>query len=478
MCGLVFLAGPRANARITRCLDRLRHRGPDDYSLWSHREKALGFVRLEINGTGALGRQPFVQGALVGAFNGEIYNHHALAETHGADPSPCDTRIILPLVERFGPQVIHELDGFYAGVIVQQTSSEATCLRDPIGKKPLFVGRSKSEIFISSELKALDEVDWFTPLPLGASSVELQTGRVSPLADHRPVEPRSDLAEILEDAVRKRLPRAEQPVGVFLSGGLDSSLVAALISKVRADAIHFTLGDPGSPDRSAVATVAQALGLTDVRAVALPAEEHLGPLLRHVVYATESFNPSIVSNGLATYLLAKAAKAAGVKVVLTGEGADELFGGYHAFGPAEPWRQVRRQLIADLQVTELRRLDLSCMAHAIEARCPFLDPEVRSFSDQLDYPDLYCGEINKAILRRRMTGVLPPEILNRKKTSFDVGSGLRAQVVRHLRSRGRSEREELFDLWREHFHFDSTDPYFHAYPAFDSAINVRGEAHR
>lgn len=478
MCGLVFLAGPRAAARITRCIDRLRHRGPDDRSVWLHREQALGFARLKINGSREVGRQPFVQGSLVGAFNGEIYNHRTLAETHGVDPSPCDTRVILPLVERYGPRVIDELDGFYAGVVAQQASSEVMCLRDPMGKKPLFVGRSGSELFIASELKAFDEVEWFNPLPLGTSSVELSTGRVSSLAHHLAVRPRSNLTELLEDAVHKRMPRAEQPVGVFLSGGLDSSLVAALTSKVRADAIYFTLGDPGSLDRSAVKTVAQALGLANVRAVALPQQEHLPKLLRRVVHATESFNPSIVSNGLGTYLLAEAAQAAGVKVVLTGEGADELFGGYHDFGPADPWRQVRRQLIEDLHVTELRRLDSSCMAHGIEARCPFLDREVRSFSDQLDYPDLYSKELNKVILRRSFAGVLPPEILHRKKTSFDVGSGLRAQVVRHLRSRGRSEREELLDLWREHFRFDATNPHFHAYPAFDSAIDIRGEAPR
>jgi asparagine synthase (glutamine-hydrolysing) len=263
---------------------------------------------------------------------------------------------------------------------------------------------------------------------------------------------------------------------VFLSGGLDSSLVAAFASRLRNDVTYFTLGV--SEDRQAVDTVVAALGLVDVRVLSLPQPANIPALIRAVVHATESFNPSIVSNGLATYLLAQAAHNAGIKVVLTGEGADELFGGYHSFREQDPWLEVREQLIDDMQFTELRRLDMSCMAHSVEPRCPFLDRSMRAISDGLGYPELYDGRENKVALRRGFKGLLPPEILHRRKTSFDVGSGIRGEVVRYLRRNGRSERDELRQVWEETFFYESSEPYFHAYPVFDPAIDLRGESHR
>jgi len=347
-----------------------------------------------------------------------------------------------------------------------------------MGKKPLFVGRSGTELFIVSELKILDELEWFELLPRGVSEVDLRTGEVSLVAEHRPIVHGRDLRLLFEEAVRKRMPLDGQPLGVFLSGGLDSSLVAAMVSRLRADAVYFTLGDAAGPDRQVVEEVVPALGLLDVRFVALPPADDLPDLLRAVVHATESWNPSIVSNGLATYLLARAAHEAGIKVVLTGEGADELFGGYHSFREDDPWRAVRARLIADMQSTELRRLDLSCMAHSVEPRCPFLDRAVRGFSDGLSFSEMYNGNENKARLRQCFEGVLPPSVLHRRKASFDVGSGIRGQVVRYLRRNGKTEREELLGIWKELFGFEPSAAHFHAYPVFDAVIDRRGETHR
>lgn len=478
MCGIVLLSGPGAASRLSESLNRLRHRGPDDQRMWFEGDVALGFARLVINGDQDVGRQPHHHDDLIGAINGEIYNHAALTRLHGLPSSECDTDVLLPLLARCGPRVIDELDGFYAAVILRPSAREALCLRDQMGKKPLFVGRSASELFITSEMKALDNCDWFELLPRGAAKVDLDTGEVTQLATHRPLAPVPDLAQAFQQAVHKRMPASGQPVGVFLSGGLDSSLVAAFASRLRADATYFTLGNADGPDRQAVEAVSCALGLRDVRSVPLPLPAQLPELVRAVVYATESFNPSIVSNGLATYLLARAANEAGIKVVLTGEGADELFGGYHSFREQEPWLAVRERLIDDMQTTELRRLDLSCMAHSVEPRCPFLDRAVHAISDGLSFRELYDDGENKVALRRCFDGVLPPEILHRRKTSFDVGSGIRREVVRYLRRGGSSERDELKRVWRELFGHRSSDPYFHAYPMFDAAIDRRGESHR
>ncbi len=478
MCGIVMLSGPSAAARLPECMNRLRHRGPDDLGTWSEGDLALGFVRLAINGERAVGHQPHQHGDLVGAINGEIYNHRELRRLYDLKSSECDTDVILPLLARKGPRSIDDFDGFYSAVVLQPHTQELLCLRDHMGKKPLFVGQSSTEVFITSELKALDECEWFNLLPRGVSKVDLDTGTVVQVASHRSVIPELGLAAAFERAVHKRMPSSRQPVGLFLSGGLDSSLVAAFASRLRDDITYFTLGDAEGPDRQAVDAVVAALGLVDVRVVPLPEPERIPALVRAVVYATESFNPSIVSNGLATYLLAHAAHEACIKVVLTGEGADELFGGYHSFKEQDPWREVRNQLIDDMQFTELRRLDMSCMVHSIEPRCPFLDRSVRSISDSLGFRELYDRGENKVALRRGFEGVLPHEILHRRKTSFDVGSGIRGEVVRYLRRNGRSERDELRQVWAGLFRHGGSNPYFHAYPVFDAAIDRRGEAHR
>lgn len=478
MCGIILFAGRNSESRLSPSLDLLRHRGPDSVGFWHGSDFSLGFARLEINGSGKIGQQPYLDRGMVGAVNGEIYNYHQLAVGHDLPTSECDTDILLPLFDFCGPRVIDLLEGFYSAVLIRPEERHVTCLRDHMGKKPLFYGRSKGEVFVTSELKALDAIDWFQIIPTGVSSLNLDTGSLTKLADHRIPKPQGDIVKLLKQAVQKRMPKRKQPVGVFLSGGLDSSLIAALTSQLREDVVYFTLGNEGDLDRSVLGSLVNHLRLKNVHFVPLPSRESIPDLLKSVVYTTESYNPSIISNGLATYLLAREARKIGIKVVLTGEGADELFGGYHSFQENDPWNKIRNQLIEDMHYTELRRLDMSCMAHGIEARCPFLDRELRGLSENLSYRDLYDGGNNKMILRRAFSGTLPDVVLKRGKTSLDVGSGIRREVVRHLSRNGRSERDELRDLWQDCFSFDATSSYFHSYPVFDSAIDKRGALHK
>lgn len=484
MCGVLFLHGPAASRRMGTALERLGHRGPDDMSIWSQSETAIGFCRLAINDKGPHGRQPFVHGPFVGAFNAEIYNAKELIERHRLRiDGHCDTSVILPLYAAIGDRLLDELDGFYSGIIFDPRTGELVCIRDAMGKKPLLLGRSGGEVFLSSELKALDAADRFQMVPKGLSRVRLDNGIVATSREHQPPETIGcGLEQLLLEAVAKRLPAPDEPVGVFFSGGLDSSIVAALTARSRPGVRLYTLASPDASDDRSARLGAAAIGVASHQIIPLPSPASMRGLLERIVYCSESYNPSIVSNGLCTYLVAQAAAADGVRVVLTGEGADELFCGYHRFDRSDPWQRTRQQLIQDMEHTELRRLDMCSMAHGIEARCPFLDRAVVAYSDTLGYDDLFAATptslLNKVTLRSAFAAHLPPDILLGPKTSFDVGSGLRAMVVEHLRAGGRTERQELEDIWRSRFPFEASHPYFHEYPVFDSAINRRGATHR
>lgn len=497
MCGVILLAGPVAAERLPACLQRLRHRGPDASDTWHSNNLALGFARLAINDPSPAGGQPFVYGDFVSAVNGEIFNSVPLRNRYTLElSSDNDCHVIPALLLQQGLSAVTELDGFFAGVIYDQKNQQVYCLRDPLGKKPLFVGRSGSELFITSELKALNRLDEFQEVPSGVCQFNLQTGELTPLVTNTlaaqagiamsPAEKLSHLRNLLTRAVNKRLPVAQEPFGVFLSGGLDSSIVAALAHAQRQNVVYYTLSSGDAADEYYVHLLASKLGLPALRVVPLPAADELDALIRSLVYTTESFNPSVISNGLCTYLLAQAARKDGLKVVLSGEGADELFGGYHYFSADAPWQETRAQLLADLRNTELRRVDLTCMAHGIETRCPFMDRDLVTWAMGLSYGDLYrrsaTEKRNKLILREAMEACLPDEIVWRNKVSCDVGSGMRQIVVEHLSREYDSERAALKAIWQEQFAgrypLQEAHPYFSAYPVFDDLIDRRGAAHR
>jgi len=510
MCGIIFFSGDKAQQRIANATEKLRHRGPDDTEIVTlpHADIAIGFTRLAINGDLQQGKQPYQFKHLISACNGEIYNFRAIQRQLQLT-GECDTHVIPALFKHHIPDVqsptakqaaalLSALDGFYSAVIYSQESNELFLLRDHMGKKPLFFGRSGSELFVTSELKSLTQVDWFELAPLGISKLALATGKLELISSHsthnlkksslrKPNQSQNTLCpapisleSAITQAVCKRLPTNNQPIGFFLSGGLDSSVVAA-IARQHYPAIHyFTLGDQDSPDRHNVETLVDYWQLEHIHTVPVPDENEIAALLHQVVIATESYNPSVISNGLATYLLARAAKHASLKIVLTGEGADELFSGYHKNLPKGSWKTTRQQLIDDMHFTELRRLDSCTMAFGIEARCPFLDRNVKAIADQLSYEQCFSESLNKVALRQAFAHLLPATILRRTKTSFDVGSGIRRLVIEHLSKTNTTEKLALQAIWQQHFsHYPNpNNDWFHRYPVFDQAIAKRGKQHR
>ncbi|WP_452223516.1 asparagine synthetase B family protein [Lacinutrix chionoecetis] len=477
MCGIVALIGNQNPKAIEECLQLLKHRGKDGSRVYQDNTISIGFNRLAINDISDNGMQPFEYGDYIGVFNGEIFNYKSLAKENNISlVSKSDTEIILPLFTKYGEDVIHLLDGFYSGLIYNKLTYKVYTIRDYIGKKPLFYGSSFKFKFITSELKSISDIEYFESVPRGFSVIENNT--LSKNVEHQFLSQSSvDLKKRIIDAVKKRIPENHDiPFGVCLSGGLDSSIIASIVNRLTKNVIYYTLVNFDSEDYKYVKKLSVFLGIEkQLKIISLPAPIELDKLIDRLVYQTESYNPSIISNGLATYVLSRYASEDGLKVILSGEGADELFCGYKISDDTEVTRKKSAILINNLYYTELRRLDLASMANTIEARCPFLDKQVYETSLDLTLDQL----IDKQILRDLFINELPKDILSRKKTSFDVGSGIRKLIVEHLEKNNQLERSSLKKIWLKYYPERLADKnYFHQYPVFDEAIDKRGIKHR
>lgn len=422
--------------------------------------------------------QTFESDDLFGAFNSEIYNLSELIsffKLHIENKS--NTEVIVCLYEKTGSKLIHYIDGFYSGFIFNKTTKQTFLVRDYIGKKPLFIVETDAGIKIFNELKNIHDIKSFQIAPKGFSELIGSSINLTEVHEFENI-PKDKLKETLVNSVLKYIPKNQEKFGVFLSGGLDSSIIAYIIVKHTDNVIYYTLGN--TDDLNFVQILAKHLGIENkIKKVKLPKQNELTELIEKVVYHTESYNPSIISNGLATYLLSEQAHKDGLKVVLSGEGADELFCGYTVSNNINEWFEKRVELIENMHFTECRRLDMASMAHDIEVRCPFLDKQVYFISNECSITDLIKDFQGKYILRKTFEAELPKEITKRAKMSFDVGSGIRKMVVEFLTKKGNSEKEELKIIWDKYFQKSlSNNFYFHSYPTFDKAIAKRGVSHK
>jgi len=493
VCGLVLLHGEGAPLKIHYALQRIEHRGLDGNRVYSLDHLSLGFCRLAINDNRVQGMQPFKYLDLICMINGEIFNSEKLKEAHDIKDllSHSDCEVVAPLFSLYGVEAIEYLDGFFAGIIINTKNGKVFTIRDRLGKKPLFFGVSKGLTFLVSELKALEYVDKYVEIPSGVTEVDFENF----ILIQKYVYPRSlkgtvqrPISYVLNKSVCKRLPKHDQPCAIFLSGGLDSSIIASIASKHHTDITYLCLADSHSDDFKYVKRLVEHLSLERVQYIPLPDEEELFRLIESVVTTSDSFNPSIISNGIGTYILSEIAHQMGIKVVLSGEGADELFGGYFKFykkNEEGDFLKKRNRLIHDMKFTELRRIDLCGMAHGIEIRCPFLDSSLLDFAMHCGVNECYGylnnKKINKKNLRQAFETLLPEEIILRQKVSFDVGSGLRGKVRRALKSifPNYSERDALKSLWRRQSNYPHLvdEPYFSKYPVFDAMIDQRSDKH-
>ena len=474
-------------------MDRLNHRGPDARASLQIDDLVFGFTRLAINALDAKGMQPLRHRGFVGVINGEVYNHLSLREDFGLPKAGgSDMTVVLPLFARLGERIFERLDGFFSGVIYDSVARKLFTLRDAMGKKPLFLARSQGNFLLTSALKSAPQVEEFKEIPLGFCEIDMETGCVTRRVEPRPPEPPSapqSLVTAIRNSIDKRTSCSDlTQFAVFVSGGLDSSIVASLVHNgPDSDRAHYYyFDDTESEDTHFAAMLLADLDVPTCRIhpVSIPTPVEMPELISKVVQATESRNPSIISNGIGTYVLARQARADGHKVALGGDGADEMFCGYFDpphFGPDTTWAASRTRLMADLPRTEMRRIDGAAMAHAIEVRCPFLDSDLRDLVQGFTEKDFYGDgptPIRKMALRQAFAAHLPPAIIARPKQSFDRGAGIQRLAIASCTREGDTEIAYLHKVWRDHFgdllgHLDA-DPYFHAYPAFDNFIPTRG----
>lgn len=372
--------------------------------------------------------------------NGEIYNHGRLRDGLGSQHrfgSRSDSEVVLHLFEELGAGCVHELDGMFAFLVTDGARFAAA--RDPFGIKPLYVGwnGSASALWFASEFKALAaHCEGFKALPPGSYLTESGDVRqwfaprwASEIGAQASTSP-DEMRGRLEAAVVKRL-MSDVPLGVFLSGGLDSSIVASLACQHMGSVETFSVGLAGASDLDAARCVASALGTKHRECVYTM--QDVVEVLDQVIYHLESYDPALIRSAVPCYLLARLA-AESVKVVLTGEGADELFGGYSYFSgvddPAE-FHQECVSLLSNLHSMNLQRVDRMTMAHGLEGRVPFLDAEFAGWSMGLD-PRLKlwsAGGLEKRLLREAFGAALPREIVERKKLEFSAGSGVEALLA-------------------------------------------------
>lgn len=446
MCGILAIIGKGKDEELVKTLSkRMSHRGPDESDLHvTENGHILSHERLSIIDLHS-GRQP-IKGTKTAymVHNGEIYNHQELRNGILKDHvfrTKSDSEVIVHLYEEFGYDFCHLLDGDFAFVVVD--GDDFVAGRDPLGVKPLYYGLDeRGRIYFSSEMKPIaDQCKTFSTFPPGHIYTQ-KTGFVKyykPVyEDYTKATKALDLIEIREaltEATRKRL-MSDVPIGVLLSGGLDSSLTSSIAARLLAEKgkkLHsFSIGlDKNAPDAAAARKVADFLG-TDHHEIHFTIEQGI-EILDKLIWHLETYDVTSVRASTPMYFLSKAITDLGVKVVLSGEGADEIFGGYLYFRNAPSTEEFQKETIERVQklfTADLLRADKSTMAHGLEARVPFLD---KAFLDtamlikaEEKQPKTYDG-VEKYILRKAFDTpdqpYLPQEVLWRQKEQFSDGVG-------------------------------------------------------
>ena len=458
MCGIVctFNLKKPAETLRTQLLNMsktVRHRGPDWSGIYVSENAILAHERLAIVDPKSGGQPLFSKdGKLVLAVNGEIYNHREIRKHFEGKyefMTQSDCEVILALYREKGPDFLEDLNGIFAFALYDVEKNCFLIGRDHIGIIPLYQGwDSDGAYYVASELKALEghcnKIEEFLPGQyLYSPDGETTKWYTRDWMDYATVKDNlSDVQKLrraLEDAVERQL-MSDVPYGVLLSGGLDSSIISAVAKKFAAKRIEtdnkddawwpqlhsFAIGLEGSPDLAAARNVAKHIDSIH-HEINYTVQEGLDAI-RDVIYHIETYDVTTVRASTPMYLLARFIKSMGVKMVLSGEGADEIFGGYlyfHKAPNAEEFHKETVRKLNKLHQYDCLRANKSLASWGVEGRVPFLDKEFMDVAMRLNPNDKMAGngKMEKHILRKAFEEYLPQEIAWRQKEQFSDGVG-------------------------------------------------------
>ena len=458
MCGIVSILNikeqtPELRQKALRMSQKIRHRGPDWSGIYCGGSAILAHERLSIVDPES-GGQPLYSSDnnQILAVNGEIYNHQEIRQRYNGIydfKTGSDCEVILALYRDKGINFLEDLNGIFAFVLYDEEKDEYLIARDPIGVIPLYIGYDREDkVYVASELKALEgQCEHYEPfLPghyywSGAPGMKRYYNRDWMEYDSVKNNPSSvsEIREALMASVKRQL-MSDVPYGVLLSGGLDSSVISSIAEKYSEMRIEdngqskaywprlhsFAVGLKGAPDLAKARQVANYIG-TVHHEINYTIQEGLDAI-RDVIYFIETYDVTTVRASTPMYLLARVIKSMGIKMVLSGEGADEIFGGYlyfHKAPSAQAFHEETVRKLSKLYQYDCLRANKSLSAWGVEGRVPFLDKEFLDVAMRTNPNAKMCTDntIEKKIVREAFSDMLPPEVAWRQKEQFSDGVG-------------------------------------------------------
>ena len=458
MCGIVGIFNVKEQTselrqRALRMSQKIRHRGPDWSGIYCGGSAILAHERLSIVDPESGGQPLFSPDRQqVLAVNGEIYNHQQIRERYAGKydfMTGSDCEVILALYRDKGIDFLEDLSGIFAFALYDEQKNEFLIARDPIGVIPLYIGYDNDgKVYVASELKALEgQCDHYEPFLPGHYYWSKEPGmkryyqRDWMKYDAVKDNPASVEAvrDALKDAVRRQL-MSDVPYGVLLSGGLDSSVISAIAERFSETRIEnngqtraywprlhsFAVGLKGAPDLAKAKMVADHIG-TVHHEINYTIQEGLDAI-RDVIYFIETYDVTTVRASTPMYLLARVIKSMGIKMVLSGEGADEIFGGYlyfHKAPDAQAFHEETVRKLSKLYLYDCLRANKSLSAWGVEGRVPFLDKEFLDVAMRTNPEAKMCPgkTMEKRIVREAFADMLPAEVAWRQKEQFSDGVG-------------------------------------------------------
>jgi asparagine synthase (glutamine-hydrolysing) len=458
MCGIVAILQVKAQTKALRekalrMSQKIRHRGPDWSGIYSGGSAILAHERLSIVDPESGGQPLFSPDRKqILAVNGEIYNHHDIRRRFAGQydfQTGSDCEVILALYREKGIDFLEDLSGIFAFVLYDEERDEFLIARDPIGVIPLYIGYDDNGmVYVASELKALEgQCERYEPFLPGHYYWSKQPGMQRyyrrDWMQYDAVKDNDASVEAIHDALESAVKRqlmSDVPYGVLLSGGLDSSVISAIAEKYSEMRIEddsqtkaywprlhsFAVGLKGAPDLAKARLVADHIG-TVHHEINYTIQEGLDAI-RDVIYYIETYDVTTVRASTPMYLLARVIKSMGIKMVLSGEGADEIFGGYlyfHKAPTAKDFHEETVRKLSKLHLYDCLRANKSLSAWGVEGRVPFLDKEFLDVAMRTNPEAKMCpGQtIEKKIVREAFAELLPEEVAWRQKEQFSDGVG-------------------------------------------------------